>query len=268
MRDSFTVEVDNGAAAEGPGLFGALARFVHDWALHIGMADAGTAETKVDVNVTGDGQFGDAEYNKRFWVKQSFYNCQLIATAMAIGQATNSTSPTEQQMSGLAATSDSVFIPGQKMYLGDYSEDGVYLVDAIALANNNFNVTATLTTYGGGNTQTGAAKTATQADGQQALADLQAALARGEAAMVSYPVSVVWSTFGFVPGPTDSYTQTDHAAVVTQVDLANGRIYVNDSSATDPNTDKPVGQGLAVPIGAFLNGWQAANYALVTFAAK
>ena len=86
--------------------------------------------------------------------------------------------------------------------------------------------------------------------------------------MVAYPVSVVWSTFGYVPGPTDSYTQTDHAAVVTQVDLANGRIYVNDSSATDPNTGKPIGQGLAIPIGAFLNGWQAGNYLLITVAAK
>jgi hypothetical protein len=270
ITDAFTVEVSNESGAQRTGLLGALTALLHNWALSIGVAKPGTAEATVDVKVPGDGQYGNAADSRQYWVKQSFYNCQLLATAMAIGQATHSTSPTEDEMSRWAETTDSVFFPGQKMYLGDFSQSGVSTVDAVALANQYFDVTAVLKTYGGGNVYApGQTATATAADGRQALGDLEAALARGDAAMVVYPVAVVWSTFGLSPRPNNSYTFPDHAAVVTQVDLTNGWVYVNDSSAVSPfDRNVFVGQGLAIPIGAFLNGWQTSNYMLTTFTAK
>lgn len=114
--------------------------------------------------------------------------------------------------------------PGDKMYLDANTDIGVATEDAIALMEQHYNVTATRTLYD-----------ATQAGGQVALRDLQAALAEGKAAMIAYPVAIVWTGagVGFVPQADTSYTQADHAAVVTEVDLANGLVYVNDSSMTD-----------------------------------
>lgn len=47
---------------------------------------------------------------------------------------------------------------------------------------------------------------------------------------------------------------------MTQVDLKNGVVYVNDSSMQNKGVN--VGQAKALPIGVFMSGWQAAGYDL------
>lgn len=156
-----------------------------------------------------------------------------------------------------AKTTDSIETPGDKMYLDANTNEGVSTVDAIALMETHYNVAAERKLYD-----------PTQAGGQQALLDLQAALAEGKAAMVSYPVAIVWTGagIGFTPQPDTSYTQADHAAVVTEVDMKKGLVYVNDSSMTDDKS-QPAGKAKAIPIGVFMAGWQVADYDLTIVAA-
>jgi hypothetical protein len=143
------------------------------------------------------------------------------------------------------------------MYLDANIAEGVATEDAVALMNKYYDVTATYRTY-----------EQTQQAGEEALCDLQAALAEGNAAMVTYPVAIVWTgaDVGFTPGPTNSYFRADHAAVVTEVDMEEGVVYVNDSSMTEDG--ESVGFGHPIPFGVFMAGWQVANYTLTIVAPK
>jgi hypothetical protein len=95
---------------------------------------------------------------------------------------------------------------------------------------------------------------ATQAGGEQALRDLEAALAQGKVAMVAYPVAIVWTGagIGYLPEKDTKFNVSDHAAVVTEVDLAKAVVYVDDSSMTEDG--QSVGKGKQLPIGVFLAG--------------
>jgi hypothetical protein len=100
-----------------------------------------------------------------------------------------------------------------------------------------------------------------------ALNDLMAALATGKATMVAYSVAIVWSeAWGYVPDEDTSYWSSDHAVVVTEVDLENGFVYVNDSSAGPAGQE--TGRGMKVSLGAFMSGWQTAEYSLTTVEAR
>jgi hypothetical protein len=179
---------------------------------------------------------------------QSYYNCVLQASAAAIGQATKSTSPFEQLMVDLAKATDSVATPGNKMYLDEN--------------------TATLKKYGTYDENGNQIADATFQDGEVALNDLTAALAQGKATMVVYPVSIVWTAVaGFVPSGNDALFRADHAAVVTQVDLKRGFVYINDSSMTDDDGNF-IGKGIKVPIGVFMTGWATTDYQLIIVAQK
>ncbi|BBX20491.1 hypothetical protein [Mycolicibacterium duvalii] len=266
ITDSFVITVDNGAAARMPGLAGLLQTLLHNFAVRLGFAEPATRDEQITVEVKGDGQYGNAIDAKKYWVSQSYSNCVLQASAAAVGQATRSTPPTEERMVELAKTTDSVATPGRKMYLHERIDEGVDEQDAAVLMERYFNVSTTyqkFVSYDEDGNRIGA----TPDDGERALRELQAALARGEATMVAYPVSIIWTAVtDFVPGPEDSYSYADHAAVVTQVDLRRKIVYVNDSSMTNDN--KSVGQGKAIPIGVFMAGWQVADYELITVKAK
>lgn len=250
--DHFTITVNNGTAAKLPGIAGMIQGMLHSFAIMVGAAKPDTFDKEIWVTVDGTGQYGNAAAAADYWVNQSYSNCQLQAAASAVLQATKTlpTSTTEQTWVDWAKTTDSVKTPGAKMYLDANIEEGVATEDAVALINEHFNVTATYREYD-----------KTQEAGEEALRDLQAALAEGKATMVAYPVSIVWTAVtDFKPTPKDSYFVADHAAVVTQVDLKNGLVYVNDSSMT--NANQSVGQAKALPIGVFMSGWQAAGYDL------
>jgi hypothetical protein len=266
ITDSFTITVDNGDDARLPGVAGMLQGLLHSFAIRIGAAKADTIDAQFNVEVKGTGVYGDQQAAQEYWVSQSYSNCQLQAAASAVSQATK-TKPAdniEQQWVQWAKTTDSISTPGAKMYLDANIDEGASTVDAIALMEAHYDVTATRTLYD-----------PSQAGGQKALLDLQAALADGKAAMVAYPVAIVWTGagVGFIPEDDTKYDQADHAAVVTAVDLANGVVYVNDSSMTDnPPEGTParpnVGRGKAIPIGVFMAGWQVAKYDLTIVSAK
>ncbi|ODQ84700.1 hypothetical protein BHQ17_26260, partial [Mycolicibacterium holsaticum] len=267
ITDHFIITIDNGASARLPGFAGAIQGMFHGLAVRIGAAKPDTIDQVITVEVRGNGQYGDYEDAKQYWVSQSYYNCVLQASAAAVGQATQSTPPTEEYMVMLAKTTDSVATPGQKMYLHENIEEGVAGQDAAVLMEKYFDVTATYKRYGTYDDNGQRITAATVEEGQEAFRELQAALAEGKAVVVAYPVAVVWTAVtDFVPGPKDKYTEADHAAVVTQVDMKRGIVYVNDSSMT--NKGKNVGQGKALPIGVFMSGWQAADYEMTIVAAK
>jgi hypothetical protein len=186
-----------------------------------------------------------------------------MATAMAIAQVTG-VEPTEDEMVTLAKTTASVVIPGRRMYLDEDIANGVAVKDAVQLMNTNtaWGVTATTQRYGtydeNGNRITGA----TAADSQIALSDLEAALAAGNATMVTVDANITWSTQAAYQSPaTPNYNPALHEAVVTAVDLAKGIVYFNDSGPG-------YGKDMAVPIGAFLNGWQTNDYELTIVSAN
>ncbi|TGD89872.1 hypothetical protein BayCH28_04610 [Mycolicibacterium sp. CH28] len=256
--DYFTVTVNNGTAAKLPGLAGVVQGMLHAFAVMIGTAKEDTFSKTIEVTVDGNGQYGNAAAAADYWVNQSYSNCQLQAAASAALQATKQlpTATTEQTWVDWAKTNDSVVTPGAKMYLDANIEEGVATEDAVALINKYFDVTATYRQYD-----------KTQEGGEEALRDLQAALAEGKATMVAYPVAIVWTAVtDFKPEPKDSYFVSDHAAVVTQVDMKNGLVYVNDSSMQ--NAGQSVGQAKALPIGVFLSGWQASGYDLTIVSAN
>ncbi|WP_233211292.1 Ig-like domain-containing protein, partial [Mycobacterium sp. shizuoka-1] len=256
ITDRFTITVDNGSAADLPGALGMLQQALHTIAVRLGVAKPDIVEREIVVTVPGTGYYGDRG-NAVYWVKQSYSNCTLMATAMAIGQVTG-TKPTEETMVGLAKTTASVVYPGRRMYLDEDIANGVAVKDAVQLMNTttDFGVTASTKRYGtydeAGNRITGA----TAADAQIALSDLEAALAAGNATMVTINSNIVWSTQPqYQSSATPNYTSGNHEAVVIAVDTAKGVVYFNDSGPG-------YGKDMAVPLGAFLNGWQSNDYEL------
>jgi hypothetical protein len=262
ITDRYTITVSNGATAQLPGALGMLQNALHTIAIRFGFAKPDTVERQIVVTVNGTGYYGNRA-NKQWWVKQSYQNCTLIATAMAVGQVTGF-EPTEDEMVRLARTTASVAYPGRRMYLDEDIADGVAVKDAVQLMNtySDWGVTASTKRYGvydqAGNRITGA----TAADAQVALADLEAALAAGNATMVTINSPTVWSTQkDYQSSATPNYTNPGHEVVVIAVDLPNGKVYLNDSGPL-------YGQDMAVPIGAFLSGWQSNDYELTIVKAK
>ncbi|WP_052960222.1 Ig-like domain-containing protein [Mycobacterium sp. EPa45] len=262
ITDRFTITVDNGTAADLPGALGMLQQALHTIAVRLGVAKPDIVEREIVVTVPGTGYYGDRA-NDEWWDKQSYSNCTLMATAMAIGQVTG-TKPEEADMVALAKTTASVVYPGRRMYLDEDIANGVAVKDAVQLMNTNpdFNVTASTKRYGvydeAGNRISGATAT----DAQIALNDLAAALAAGNATMVTINTDSIWSTQpDYRTSATPNYTRANHEAVVIAVDLVNGTVYFNDSGPA-------YGKDMAVPIGAFLNGWQSNDYELTIVKAK
>jgi hypothetical protein len=247
-------------------LAGVVQRMLHSFAIMLGIAKPDVIEKRIPITVNGDGLIGDAQYAAlNYWTNQSYDNCVLQATSMAVAQATNTAPRSEQEMVDLAKATDSVTQPGAKMYLGENISDGVSGGDAVALMNEHLGVNATLKKYF--SVDAAGDEVSTMQDGQEALNDLMAALATGKATMVTYSVAIVWSSaWGYVPDEDTSYWGADHAAVVTEVDLENGFVYVNDSSAGYAGQE--TGRGMKVGLGAFMSGWQSGNYALTTVEAR
>jgi hypothetical protein len=80
--------------------------------------------------------------------------------------------------------------------------------------------------------------------------------------MVTVDANIIWSTQSkYQSSGTPNYTAAVHEAVVIAVDTAKGVVYFNDSGPE-------YGQDMAVPIGAFLNGWQNNDYELTIVKAK
>lgn len=258
--DQFTVTVNNGTAAELPGFLGAVQNWLHDTAIDLGLSQEDSIEKTITLTVDGTGDnpgvYGDID-NGKYWVKQSYENCTLMATAMSVAQLNGTVGvPSEAYMVALATATDSVASPGQKMYLAADIADGVAVEDAVVLLNTVFELEAATTKYPGTTDDNGDPVPATQQDGQMALRDLQAALATGKAAMATVASSGVWSAaINGEPSGTPNYFDADHEVAVIKVDLVTGRVFLNDSGPS-------YGKAMEVPIGAFMSAWQGNNYEL------
>lgn len=264
--DQFTVEINNGTAAELPGLLGAVQGWLHTMAVSLGLSQRDSIEKTVTLTVDGTGEtpgvYGDIA-NAKYWVKQSYENCTLMATAMSIAQLNDTVNvPNEEQMVALATAMDSVASPGQKMYLAANIAEGVAVEDAVVLLTEVFNLDAVTNHYPGTKDEDGERIPGTLQDGQMALRDLEAALATGKAAMVTVSSSTLWSAAkDYEPSGTPNYFNADHEVVVIKVDLPNGKVYFNDSGPS-------YGKGMEVPIGAFLSAWQPNDYELTIVSKK
>ncbi|MGI9126287.1 MAG: hypothetical protein ACR2JM_16290, partial [Mycobacterium sp.] len=129
-------------------------------------------------------------------------------------------------------------------------------VDAGALLEKFWNVTAELKTYGTENAE--GTLSSTEQDGQNALSDLQAALAKNGAATAVVNAETIWNAArppDSPPAATPNYADPNHAVSVVKVDLNSGMVYLNDSGPA-------YGQGERVPLGAFMSAWQGSGYKL------
>jgi hypothetical protein len=192
---------------------------------------------------TSSGQFvsghspGDLA-NAKWWLRQTYENCTLMAGAMAVRQVLEVPAPSEAVMVQLAKDTDSVYSPGSKMYLNENTGEGIANDDMVELITSEFGVTVVTTHYG-----------KTRADGQRALSALGAALAEGKAAMVGLNAPTIWSAADLPNSGTPSYTASNHMLVVIRVDAKAGMVYLNDSGPKE-------GGGMKVPLGAFMSAWQ------------
>lgn len=259
ITDTFTVTAENGTGAKLPGLLGQVQALVHSLAVALGVSQPDTTTKQVTVTVTGTGQYGQYS-NRAYWDRQSYYNCTLMAMAMAVRQVTGGEIwLTQDDVVTLAKRTNSVANPGAKMYLNEFIQNGVAVKDAVQLMNTEeWGVTATTERYGKYSADGTTVSAATAEDGQRALRDLEVALAWGYGAMVTVNAQIVWNAAsGRNVSGTPNYTGGTHEAVVIYVDYKKGWVYLNDSGVS-------YGQGMRVPLGAFMNGWQSNDYELTT----
>lgn len=256
ITDQFTVAVNNGAAAKLPGLLGQVQLLLHSVAVALGAAKPDTVEETITVTVTGTGIYGDQAANAENWQDQEGDNtCVLLAIASVVGQL-NGDLPNESDMVTLGKATTSVVDPPAKMYIGTKEatgDAGLDIRDGIALLQH-FNLSGAFTKFDGKahNGQTLAETKA--AYGQDALTAMAAALAQGKAIMVDVDSqSIIDASNGQVS--STPVTETDHVIAVSGVDLANGRVYVNDG-----NLDKG---SAAVSLSGFMKAWGADNFGLV-----
>jgi hypothetical protein len=253
ITDHFTVTIDN-APPEITGPLGQVQTVLHNLAIALGVSQPDSAEVSVTVTVSGSFVYGGIS-NEVWWQQQSYDNCTLMATEMAVAQVTG-IQESEDFMVGLAKATDSVVYPGYKMYLKEDVDAGANVLDMVALMNSeSWGVSAKTYSYG----TPGAA---TAADGQEALSDLEVALAEGKAVMAGVNADAIWTAASAsVTSGTPNYTSIDHQLVVIFVDLPMGQVYLNDSGVS-------YGQGMKVPLGAFLSAWQGRNYQMTVVEAS
>ncbi len=184
------------------------------------------------------GMYGDPTTNQQYWRAQSSQNCVLMSTAMVIGQLTGET-PTEEDIVAEAVATDSVANPGQKMYQGLQSQDGVNVKDALKMLENH-GITATLTEYD-------------KSEGNLALRAVAFALDEKKAVSVGLHGGTIWAAVENEPLP-QGVSAADHQVVVTGIDFDGRFVYLNDSGFAEQ------GKNLKVPLDAFMKAWQTDSY--------
>ncbi len=262
ISDSFTITVNNGTSAQLPGIAGFFQQLAHTHAVRLGISQPDTIDHTVNVTVTGTGVYGgDVEELSKLHTRQHYWNCLLMASAMAAAQVTGTETKPEAEVVEWAKQLDSVVLPGRKMFLSERINLGAWPKDAVVLMETHYPVTAVNTRYGtydaNGNTITAA----TPADGQRALNDMNAALAQGKAVTVGINNYSLYSSTNpeFNPGPDANYNNYNHQIQVLRVDAANGQIWVNDSAHQDG--------GEQYSLSAFMKSWQVSDYDLTVVSA-
>ena len=242
----------------------------------------------IRVKIDGTGFYGNPEVNSQYWVKQSYENCILMAAAMVVGQMRGNVEeePTEDEIVNYAKITDSIVVPGKKVYINENTSDGATAMDTAMLLRKYYDLNAEFTTYSTPAVINGEqTSVATVADGQRALLDVQAALARGEGVIVGVNAQIMWAAVqcttgscqgGNGPGIPD-YQTPNHGVVVIGVDVENGIVYLNDSGPEtqgqmvkdkDGNMVKRYPLGEPVTLGAFMSAWQTDSYETIFVSKK
>jgi hypothetical protein len=255
ITDQFTVRVSNGAAAKLPGLLGQLQFALHSIAVALGVAKPDTIEKDIVVKVTGTGIYGTQAAQKGFWLEQTIDNdCVLIADAAIIAQL-GGPKLTEAEIVAVGKTTTSTVDPTKPMYVGTKADTGflgLYNADDVALLKN-YGINATYKSYVDDPEPGEAPNKATQVDGQRALSDVEAALAAGKAVAVVVDAGLIVNASGAdVPTPDP---EANHWVVVTGVDIANGKVYLNDGNLPAGSTP--------VSMAGFMWSWQSSDFGVI-----
>jgi hypothetical protein len=259
LTDSFVITADNGAAAQLPGLLGGVQGFVHGIAQGLGIAQADTVSTTIEVRswfpYITSGDPTDAQY----WAEQNYQNCVLMSVAMIEGQLTKvlPTDQTEQDMIDLASRTPSVVDPSKMMWTGPDALGVKYRDGAELLRMKGFDVDYRY--YSDVEYEKG-----TYAQGQQALTDLKADLAEGKGVLVSVNGKTIWTAEKPGPWNGEFFGYANHAIVVVAVDQTRGVVWINDSGLKY----QEIGKGAAVPLGAFMYAWAAGGYLTIASSVK
>lgn len=255
ITDEFTVSVSNGAAAKLPGLLGQLQFALHSMAVALGVAKPDTIEKDIVVKISGTGKYGTPADQAQYWLEQTIDNdCVLIANAVILAQLTG-TRYTEAEMIEIGKTTPSVVDPTKPMYEGSMEEtgsSGLYRADGVALLKT-FGIDATFKSYVDAPEPGEAPNRASQVDGQRALADVEAALAAGNAVAVVVDSGLIVNASGQDIATPDP--ESNHWVVVTGVDTAHGRVYLNDGNLPTGSTP--------VTMAGFMWAWQASDFSVV-----
>lgn len=255
ITDQFTVTVNNGTAAKLPGLLGQVQLLLHSLAIAVGVAKPDTIEKEITVKVTGTGVYGTQAAQKQYWLEQTLDNdCVLIADAAIIAQLGGPTF-TESQIVAIGKSTPSVVDPAKPIYVGtkaDTGSAGIYTADGVALLQK-YGINATYKSYVDDPQPGEAPNKATQVDGQRALYDVEAALAAGKAVAVVVDARLIVNASGAnveTPAP-----EPNHWVVVTGVDIATGKIYLNDGNLPAGSTP--------VSVAGFMWSWQSSDFGVI-----
>jgi hypothetical protein len=263
ISDTFTITVNNGTAAQLPGFAGFIQGVLHSFAIAMGIAKPDSTDRQIAVSVLGTGVYGgDVTELAKLHRQQSYWNCVLMASAMAAAQVTGTETLPEDVTVEWAKELDSVVIPGRKMYLSELIDLGTFPKDAVRLMEKHYPVTAVNTVYGTYDANGNRVSAATLADGQRALNDMNAALEQGKAVTIAinnwslYSSRPNWSA----PRSNLDYTIYNHQIQVLKVDIANGKVWVNDSALETG--------GQEFSLSAVMKAWQVSDYDLTVVAQR
>lgn len=194
-------------------------------------ASNGTTQAKM--------MYGNPAAAAQYWRKQSFDDCALMAAADVIGELTGR-QPSENEIIAMAQRLGSRVHPGP-MYSAGYGTDPGDI--PVLLAQYGI--------YGVATSQDEAAVTGLDS-GMEALEHY---LAGGHKVIAGVNAEMIWG----LPIQTKDNRgnpMSDHAVVVTGVDLANGTVHLNDSA-------NPGGPDEVVSLEVFQRSWATGNDELV-----
>ena len=208
--------------------------------------------------------FGNFEGNRDYWYYQGRCGtCTLMSVAGVIGQLSpNHQMPTQQGIIDRASRTPSDVNIGQMIYEPESDgpnpggkHTGASFVDAVTLLGV-YDIDAQVTEYSRG-------------QGKLAMDALKSSLSEGHGVIVNIHNETAYagygaeyfgsskSPWGSTVNPISLETWGNHAVIVLEVDERHGMVYLNDSA--------PVrGQGLPVPLAAFMRAWQASRFQTIT----
>jgi hypothetical protein len=192
--------------------------------------------------------YGDPAAAARWWHRQKFDDCVIMASADLIGQITGR-EPSEDAIIKRAQSTPSTWHPGsiyiKPTNLSDpNSGQGTTFGDVPTLLKL-YNVDAVASAEGHG-AETGV---------PEGIEGLEQMLGSGHALLVSVNGELIWGT-PVTHKDKDGNPIGDHAVVVTGIDTANNVVYINDSGDDEGRNEK-------IPMALFMRAWEASHEIVV-----